>query len=140
MFSEPSQNVTIFGTISLSVILEIFSTLCYEFRRKMHRSGAPYRQMAFLFTNTNKKPHSYQGVNSGYDLMFGSVRGLYCTWPVPRTRASSDGVDVSDSGEWNHLKRGVDREGYGSIGLRGHRIVLCSGVRPPSGESGGARN
>ncbi|KAI5675504.1 hypothetical protein M9H77_06454 [Catharanthus roseus] len=45
----------------------------------MHRSGAPY-----------------------------SVRGLHFTWLVPRTSASSDGVDVSDSGEWIHLKRGVD--------------------------------
>ncbi|KAI5654398.1 hypothetical protein M9H77_31585 [Catharanthus roseus] len=79
-------------------------------------------------------------VNSGYDLVFGSIRGLHCKWLVPRTRASSDGVDVSDSGEWIHLKRGVDRGGCGPIGLRGHRIILCGGVRPPSGESGGARN
>ncbi|KAI5657156.1 hypothetical protein M9H77_25949 [Catharanthus roseus] len=28
-----------------------------------------------------------------------SVRGLHCTWLVPRTRASSNGVDVTDSGE-----------------------------------------
>ncbi|KAI5676563.1 hypothetical protein M9H77_07513 [Catharanthus roseus] len=34
--------------------------------------------MAFLFTNTyEKKSHSDQGVNSGYDLVFGSVRGLH---------------------------------------------------------------
>ncbi|KAI5682989.1 hypothetical protein M9H77_04217 [Catharanthus roseus] len=55
-------------------------------------------------------------------------------------RASSDSVDDSDSGEWIHLKRSVDRGGCGSIGLRGHRIMLCGGVRPPSGESGGARH
>ncbi|KAI5652521.1 hypothetical protein M9H77_29708 [Catharanthus roseus] len=77
--------------------------------------------MAFLFTNTYEKSHSDQGVNSGYDLVFRSVRGLHCTWLVPRTRASSDGVDVSNSREWIHLKRGVDRRGCGPIGLRGHR-------------------
>ncbi|KAI5680981.1 hypothetical protein M9H77_02208 [Catharanthus roseus] len=87
-----------------------------------------------------KKPHFNQGVNSGYDLVFRSVRGLHCTRLVPSTRASSDGVDDSDSGEWIHLKRGVDREGCGPIGLRRHRIMLCSGVRLPSGESGGARH
>ncbi|KAI5649812.1 hypothetical protein M9H77_35817 [Catharanthus roseus] len=36
--------------------------------------------------------------------------------------------------------RGVDRGGCGPIGLRGHRIMLYGGVRPPSGESGGARH
>ncbi|KAI5659870.1 hypothetical protein M9H77_28663 [Catharanthus roseus] len=81
-----------------------------------------------------KIPQSDQGVNSGYDLVFGSVRGLQCTWLVPRTRASSDGVDDSDSGEWIHLKRGVDHGGCGPIGLRGHCIILCDGVRSPSGE------
>ncbi|KAI5666770.1 hypothetical protein M9H77_16623 [Catharanthus roseus] len=50
---------------------------------------------------------SDQGYSSGYGFVFGSVRGLHCTWLVPRTRASSDGVDDSDSGEWIHLKRGV---------------------------------
>ncbi|KAI5674160.1 hypothetical protein M9H77_14524 [Catharanthus roseus] len=59
---------------------------------------------------------------------------------VPRTRASSDGVDDSDSGEWIYLKRGVDREGCGPIGLRGHCIKLCSWVRLPSRESGGTRH
>ncbi|KAI5650404.1 hypothetical protein M9H77_36409 [Catharanthus roseus] len=73
------------------------------------------RQMAFLFTNTNEKLHFDWGVNSGFDLVFGSVRGLHCTWSVPRTRASFDGVDVSDSGEWIHLKRGVDRGGCGQL-------------------------
>ncbi|KAI5680954.1 hypothetical protein M9H77_02181 [Catharanthus roseus] len=34
--------------------------------------------MAFLFINTyEKKLHSDQGVNSGYDLVFGSIRGLH---------------------------------------------------------------
>ncbi|KAI5664110.1 hypothetical protein M9H77_23433 [Catharanthus roseus] len=33
--------------------------------------------MAFLLTNINEKPHSDQGVNSSYDLVFRSVRGLY---------------------------------------------------------------
>ncbi|KAI5677803.1 hypothetical protein M9H77_08753 [Catharanthus roseus] len=69
-----------------------------------------------------------------------SVRGLHCTWLVPRTRASSDGVDVSDSGEWIYLKRSIDRGGCGPIGLHAHRIILCGGVRLPSGESGGARH
>ncbi|KAI5656858.1 hypothetical protein M9H77_25651 [Catharanthus roseus] len=88
--------------------------------------------MAFLFTNTyEKKPHSDQGVNSSYDLVFGSVRGLHCTWLVPRTRASSNGLDVSDSGEWIHLKRGLYRGVCGPIGLCGHRIMLCGGVLPP---------
>ncbi|KAI5666422.1 hypothetical protein M9H77_16275 [Catharanthus roseus] len=49
-------------------------------------------------------------------------------------------MDDSDSGEWIHLKRGVDCRGCGPIGLRGHCIMLCSGVRPPSGELGGARH
>ncbi|KAI5662670.1 hypothetical protein M9H77_21993 [Catharanthus roseus] len=34
-------------------------------------------------------------------------------WLVPSTRASSDGVDDSDSGEWIHLKRGIDIKGCG---------------------------
>ncbi|KAI5680920.1 hypothetical protein M9H77_02147 [Catharanthus roseus] len=49
-----------------------------------------------------------------------SVRGLHCTWLVPRTRASSDGLDDLDSGEWIHLKRGIDHGGCGPIDLRGH--------------------
>ncbi|KAI5666683.1 hypothetical protein M9H77_16536 [Catharanthus roseus] len=77
----------------------------------MHRSGIPHRCYSF-----------------GYDHMFRSVRGLHCTWLVPRTRASSDGVDVSDSGEWIHLKRSIDRRECGPIGLHGHRIMLCNGV------------
>ncbi|KAI5668015.1 hypothetical protein M9H77_17868 [Catharanthus roseus] len=103
-----------------------------DYRQKLVKFSRP-RQMAFLFTNTNKKPHSDQSVNSGYDLLFGSIRGLHYTWLVPRTRASTDGVDISDSGEWIHLKRRVDCRGCGPIGLREHRIILCSGVRPPSG-------
>ncbi|KAI5676597.1 hypothetical protein M9H77_07547 [Catharanthus roseus] len=135
MFSEPSQNVANFGTISLSVFLEMFSTMCYDFSGKMHRSDKwPFG------SNTNEKPHFDQGVNSGYDLVFESVRGLHYTWLILRTRASSDGVDVSDSREWIHLKRGIDCEGCGPIGLRGHHIKLYGGVRPPSGELGGARN
>ncbi|KAI5676381.1 hypothetical protein M9H77_07331 [Catharanthus roseus] len=55
-------------------------------------------------------------------------------WLVSRTRASSDSVDDSDSGEWIHLKRGVDCGGSGSISLRGHRIMLCGGIS--SGWSG----
>ncbi|KAI5681149.1 hypothetical protein M9H77_02376 [Catharanthus roseus] len=81
-----------------------------------------------------KKPQSDQGVNSGYDLVFGSIRGLHCTWLVPRTMTSSDGMDDSDSGEWIHLKRCVDSEGCGPISLRGYCIMLCVGVWPPSGE------
>ncbi|KAI5677579.1 hypothetical protein M9H77_08529 [Catharanthus roseus] len=83
---------------------------------------------------------SNKGVNSSYDLVFGSVRGLHYTWLVPRMRASSDGVDDSDLGEWIHLKRGIDRGGCGPIDLRRHRIMLCDGVRRPSGESEGARD
>ncbi|KAI5655141.1 hypothetical protein M9H77_32328 [Catharanthus roseus] len=82
--------------------------------------------MAFLFTNTyeKRKPHSDQGVNSGYDLVFRSVRGLHCTWLVPSTGASSDDVDDSDTREWIHLKGGVDRGRCGLVGLRGQRIML----------------
>ncbi|KAI5654513.1 hypothetical protein M9H77_31700 [Catharanthus roseus] len=69
-----------------------------------------------------------------------SVRGLHYTWLVSSTRASSDGVDDSDSGEWIHLKRGVDRKGCDPIGLREHCIMLCGGVRQPSGESREARH
>ncbi|KAI5673839.1 hypothetical protein M9H77_14203 [Catharanthus roseus] len=54
-----------------------------------------------------RKPHSDQSYSSGYDLAFRSVRGLHCTWLVPSMRASSDGVDDLDSGEWIHLKRGI---------------------------------
>ncbi|KAI5654183.1 hypothetical protein M9H77_31370 [Catharanthus roseus] len=45
-------------------------------------------------------------------------------------------MDDPDSGEWIHLKRGVDRGGCGLIGLRGHRIMLCGGVQPPSWSQG----
>ncbi|KAI5677342.1 hypothetical protein M9H77_08292 [Catharanthus roseus] len=58
------------------------------------------------------------------------VSGLHCTWLVPRTRSSSDDVD----------ERGIDRGGCGPIGLCGYCIMLYGGVRPPSGESGGARH
>ncbi|KAI5671332.1 hypothetical protein M9H77_11696 [Catharanthus roseus] len=75
-----------------------------------------------------------------HKLHFIMVRGLHCTWLVPSTRAFSDGVDDSDSKEWIHWKRGVDRGGCFPIGVRGHRIMLCGGVRLPSGESGGARH
>ncbi|KAI5658889.1 hypothetical protein M9H77_27682 [Catharanthus roseus] len=81
-----------------SVFLEMFSIMRYLFPRKMHRSGAPY-----------------------------SVRGLHCTWLVPSTRASSDGVDDLDSGEWIHFKRGVDRERLARDGQEGQQTaeVLC---------------
>ncbi|KAI5652523.1 hypothetical protein M9H77_29710 [Catharanthus roseus] len=98
------------------------------------------KQMTFLFTNAYEKPHCDQGYNFDYDLVFESVRGLHCTWPVPRTRASFDGVDVSNSREWIYLKRSVDRGGCGPIGLHGHRIMLCGGIRLPSRESRGARH
>ncbi|KAI5682477.1 hypothetical protein M9H77_03705 [Catharanthus roseus] len=68
------------------------------------------------------------GYSSGYDHVFGCIRELHCTWLVPHTRASSDGIDVSDSGEWIYLKRGVDRGGCGPISLRGQHIMLCGGV------------
>ncbi|KAI5668781.1 hypothetical protein M9H77_18634 [Catharanthus roseus] len=48
--------------------------------------------MAFLFTNTYEKPHSDQGVNSADDLVFGSIRGLHCTWLVSHTSTSSNGL------------------------------------------------
>ncbi|KAI5667539.1 hypothetical protein M9H77_17392 [Catharanthus roseus] len=55
-----------------------------------------------------------------------SVRGLYCTWLVPRTRALSDDVDVSNSREWIHLKKDVDRGGDIGVRLFGNRtIVWC---------------
>ncbi|KAI5664805.1 hypothetical protein M9H77_24128 [Catharanthus roseus] len=54
-----------------------------------------------------------------------------------RSRASSDDVDILDSEEWIHLKRGIDCRGCGPIGLHRHLIMLCGRVRPPSGESGG---
>ncbi|KAI5658608.1 hypothetical protein M9H77_27401 [Catharanthus roseus] len=102
----------------------------------MHRSRAPY--MCGLF----KTVYNYCeiGYSFGYDLVFGSAKRLHCTWLVPCTRASSDGVDDLDSGEWIHLKRGVDRRGCGPIGLRGYRVMLCGGLRPPSEESGGTRH
>ncbi|KAI5666734.1 hypothetical protein M9H77_16587 [Catharanthus roseus] len=42
-----------------------------------------------------------------HDLAVHSLRGLHCTWLVPHTKASSDGVDNSDLGEWIYLKRVV---------------------------------
>ncbi|KAI5662370.1 hypothetical protein M9H77_21693 [Catharanthus roseus] len=72
-----------------------------------------------------------------YVDVFGSVKELHSTWLVPRTKASSNGVDDLDSGEWIHLKSGVDCGGYSTMGLCGQRIMLCGGVRPPSEESGG---
>ncbi|KAI5676820.1 hypothetical protein M9H77_07770 [Catharanthus roseus] len=42
----------------------------------------------------------------------------------PCTTVSFDGMDVSDSGGWIHLKRGVDRGGSGPIGLCGHHHSL----------------
>ncbi|KAI5663194.1 hypothetical protein M9H77_22517 [Catharanthus roseus] len=62
----------------------------------MHQSDAPYSCCLF------KTDYS-----SGYDHVFGNVRGLHCTQLVPHARASSDDVDVSHSGEWIHLKRGI---------------------------------
>ncbi|KAI5683410.1 hypothetical protein M9H77_04638 [Catharanthus roseus] len=96
----------------------------------MHRSRAPYRCGLFktVYNCCKTGFGRIQSYGSGYDLVFGSVRGLHCTWLVPRMRASSDGVDDLDSGEWIHLKRGVDRRGCGPIDLRGHRIMLCGGL------------
>ncbi|KAI5657297.1 hypothetical protein M9H77_26090 [Catharanthus roseus] len=106
------------------------------------RNHPQYRK-TWLFKGNLAKKYSfvtlYPGYDFGYDLVFGSVKGLHCTWLVPRTRASSDGVDISDSGEWIHLKRSVDRGGCSPIGLRRHHIMVCSGVRSPSGESRGLR-
>ncbi|KAI5648867.1 hypothetical protein M9H77_34872 [Catharanthus roseus] len=79
-----------------------------------------------------RKPHSNQSYSSGYVVVFESVRELHCTWLVSYTRASSDGVDDSNSREWIHLKRNVDRGGCDPISLRGHRIMLCDGVQPPT--------
>ncbi|KAI5664322.1 hypothetical protein M9H77_23645 [Catharanthus roseus] len=53
-----------------------------------------------------------------------SLRGLHCMWLVPRRRASFDGMDDSDWGEWIHLKRGVDCGGCGP------RAELGSGLCP----------
>ncbi|KAI5673001.1 hypothetical protein M9H77_13365 [Catharanthus roseus] len=89
--------------------------------------------MASLFTNTYEKPHSDQGVNSGYDFVFGSVRELHCTWLVSRTRASSDAVDVLDSREWIHLKKGVDRRGCGPIVGFGHLVESQEGLETEVG-------
>ncbi|KAI5658631.1 hypothetical protein M9H77_27424 [Catharanthus roseus] len=79
-----------------------------------------------------KKPILTRVTVLDYVDVFGNFRGLHCTWLVPRTRASSDGVDDLNSGEWIHLKRGIDHRECGPIGLRGHRIMHCGGVRPPS--------
>ncbi|KAI5663773.1 hypothetical protein M9H77_23096 [Catharanthus roseus] len=46
-------------------------------------------------------------LQSAYDNVFGSVRGSHCTQLVPHTRASSDYVDISDLGEWIHLKTDI---------------------------------
>ncbi|KAI5682234.1 hypothetical protein M9H77_03462 [Catharanthus roseus] len=96
----------------------------------MHRSRAPYRCSLFKTVYICRETgfgHT-QGYSSSYDLVFKSARGLQCTWLIPRTRASSDGVDYSDLGEWIYLKRGVDCRGCGLIGLRRHRIMLCGGT------------
>ncbi|KAI5655077.1 hypothetical protein M9H77_32264 [Catharanthus roseus] len=49
----------------------MFSTMCYVFSRKMHRSG-----LKFVENQVN-----------------GHISGLHCTWLLPRTKASSDDVD-----------------------------------------------
>ncbi|KAI5663726.1 hypothetical protein M9H77_23049 [Catharanthus roseus] len=81
-----------------------------------------------------RKHHSDQCCSFGYDLVFGNIRGLHCTWLVPRTRPSFDGVDDSNSGKCIHLKRSIDRGGFGPIGLHRYCIMLCGRVRPPGGE------
>ncbi|KAI5680500.1 hypothetical protein M9H77_01727 [Catharanthus roseus] len=58
---------------------------------------------------------------------------------APMERTGNASVDVLDS-RMDPLEEGVNRGGCGPIGLHGHRIMLYGGVRPPSGESGGARN
>ncbi|KAI5668885.1 hypothetical protein M9H77_18738 [Catharanthus roseus] len=95
------------------------------FCRPMHRSRAPYRYGLFKTVyNCGKTGFNYTQVflgrficySSGYDLVFGSARGVHCTWLVPCTRASSDGVDDSDPKEvW-------------PIGVYGHHIMLCCGT------------
>ncbi|KAI5662616.1 hypothetical protein M9H77_21939 [Catharanthus roseus] len=60
----------------------------------MHRSRAPYRCGLF------------KTIYNCCETSFGRTQDC-CTWLVFRTRASSDGIDNSDSGEWIHLKRRV---------------------------------
>ncbi|KAI5661693.1 hypothetical protein M9H77_21016 [Catharanthus roseus] len=99
-------------------------------RRKLlkdYNTRAASRQMAFLFIHTYENPIPTK-VTVWYDHVSGSVRGLHRTRLVLRTRASSDDVDVSNSGEWFHLKRGVVQQRCGLIGLCGHRIMLCDRV------------
>ncbi|KAI5667833.1 hypothetical protein M9H77_17686 [Catharanthus roseus] len=98
-------------------------------------------QMAFLFTNTyEKKTPVRPGCQFCLRYYVRKRQRIALYMASPCTRASSYGVEDSDSGEWIHLRRGIDRGGCGPIGLRGHRIMLYGGVQPPSGESGGVRN
>ncbi|KAI5682899.1 hypothetical protein M9H77_04127 [Catharanthus roseus] len=82
-----------------------------EEERGRRRGGSRWRRLSGAGDGGCLAVVVVVGANFCYDLLFGSVGGLHCTWLVPRTRASSDGVDVLDSGEWIHLKRGVDAEG-----------------------------
>ncbi|KAI5668253.1 hypothetical protein M9H77_18106 [Catharanthus roseus] len=56
----------------------------------------------------------------------GRIRGLHCTWLVPRTRASSDDMDG-----FLTLRADLLEEGRSTLRtwpnryLRGHRIMLC---------------
>ncbi|KAI5673209.1 hypothetical protein M9H77_13573 [Catharanthus roseus] len=94
----------------------------------MHRSRAPYKCGLFktIYNRCETGFGRTQGYSSGYDLVFGSVRELHCTWLVPRMRASSNGVDDSDSGEWIHFERGVDR---GRVSLREPDYGRCVLIR-----------
>ncbi|KAI5663394.1 hypothetical protein M9H77_22717 [Catharanthus roseus] len=78
----------------------------------------PTGQMAFLFTNTYEKPHSNQGVNSGYDLMFGSGLFRWCG------RFKLGRVDP--------LEEGVDRGGCGPIGGVEAALMYLDSLRLPS--------
>ncbi|KAI5681864.1 hypothetical protein M9H77_03092 [Catharanthus roseus] len=101
---------------SVTLDLDPFDRGCSTIGRLVLTTGCRY-----LCLMTSFKDHSTRSV-------FRSVRGLHCTWLVPYMRAFSNGVDVSDSKEWIHLKRGVDHGGCGQIDLRGHRIMLCGEV------------
>ncbi|KAI5661181.1 hypothetical protein M9H77_20504 [Catharanthus roseus] len=55
------------------------------------RKWQPYLRLQVKDLSTRSA--SRCGYSSGCDHVYGSVRGLHCTWLVPHTKASSDDVD-----------------------------------------------
>ncbi|KAI5674060.1 hypothetical protein M9H77_14424 [Catharanthus roseus] len=93
----------------------------------MYKGRAPYRCGLFkmVYNCCETGFGRTKDYSSGYDLVFGSVRGLHCTWLVPCMRASSGGMDDSDSGKWIYLKRGAARAGCKVLLVILSQVCFC---------------